>query len=177
MPLWGSLVLVATSIKYYSLFTINYSLTSLIFHFIIFHLKFMTLLERLNTSDRFASGIGAQLVEVREGYARAELTVEDRHLNAAGVCQGGVIYTLADLAFAGVCNSHGTLTLGVNTSISFMKSAQLGEKIIAEATEVLDHHKLPYCDIRVRNEQGEVLAGMTGLGYRTRKDYEFDALM
>ena len=137
----------------------------------------MTLLERLNTADRFASGIGAQLVEVREGYARAELTVEDRHLNAAGVCQGGVIYTLADLAFAGVCNSHGTLTLGVNTSISFMKSAQLGEKIIAEATEVLDHHKLPYCDIRVRNEQGEVLAGMTGLGYRTRKDYEFDALM
>ena len=116
----------------------------------------MTLLERLNTADRFASGIGAQLVEVREGYARAELTVEDRHLNAAGVCQG---------------------TLGVNTSISFMKSAQLGEKIIAEATEVLDHHKLPYCDIRVRNEQGEVLAGMTGLGYRTRKDYEFDALM
>ena len=62
----------------------------------------MTLLERLNTADRFASGIGAQLVEVREGYARAELTVEDRHLNAAGVCQGGVIYTLADLAFAGV---------------------------------------------------------------------------
>ena len=116
----------------------------------------MTLLERLNTADRFASGIGAQLVEVREGYARAELTVEDRHLNAAGVCQGGVIYTLADLAFAGVCNSHGTLTLGVNTSISFMKSAQLGEKIIAEANEVLDHHKLPYCDIRVRNEQGEV---------------------
>ena len=73
----------------------------------------MTLLERLNSSDRFASGIGARLVEVREGYARAELTVEERHLNAAGVCQGGVIYTLADLAFAGVCNSHGTLTLGV----------------------------------------------------------------
>ena len=45
----------------------------------------MTLLERLNTADRFASGIGAQLVEVREGYARAELTVEDRHLNAAGL--------------------------------------------------------------------------------------------
>ena len=136
-----------------------------------------TLLERLNTSDRFASGIGAQLVEVREGYARTELTVEERHLNGAGVCQGGVMYTLADLAFAGVCNCHGTLTLGVNTSISFMKSAQLGEKLIAEATEVLDHHKLPYCDIKVRNAQGDILAVMTGLGYRTRKDYEFDSLM
>lgn len=137
----------------------------------------MTLLERLNTSDRFACGIGAQLVEVREGYARAEITVEERHLNGAGVCQGGVMYTLADLAFAGVCNSHGVLTLGVNTSISFMKSAQLGEKLIAEATEVLDHHKLPYCDIKVRNAQGDILAVMSGLGYRTRKDYEFEALM
>ncbi|MDO4957728.1 MAG: hotdog fold thioesterase [Prevotellaceae bacterium] len=137
----------------------------------------MNLLERLNTSDRFANGIGAQLVEIREGYARAELTVEEKHLNGANVCQGGVMYTLADLAFAGVCNCHGTLTLGVNNSITFLKSGQLGEKIIAEAVEVLDHHKLPYCEIKVRNEQGELLAVMTGLGYRLKKDFEFDSLM
>lgn len=137
----------------------------------------MNLLERLNTSDRFANGIGAQLVEIREGYARAELTVEEKHLNGANVCQGGVMYTLADLAFAGVCNCHGTLTLGVNNSITFLKSGLLGEKIIAEAVEVLDHHKLPYCEIKVRNEQGELLAVMTGLGYRLKKDFEFDALM
>lgn len=137
----------------------------------------MNLLERLNTSDRFANGIGALLVEIREGYARAELTVEEKHLNGANVCQGGVMYTLADLAFAGVCNCHGTLTLGVNNSITFLKSGQLGEKIIAEAVEVLDHHKLPYCEIKVRNEQGELLAVMTGLGYRLKKDFEFDSLM
>lgn len=137
----------------------------------------MNLLERLNTSDRFANGIGAQLVEIREGYARAELTVEEKHLNGANVCQGGVMYTLADFAFAGVCNCHGTLTLGVNNSITFLKSGQLGEKIIAEAVEVLDHHKLPYCEIKVRNEQGELLAVMTGLGYRLKKDFEFDSLM
>ena len=137
----------------------------------------MNLLERLNTSDRFANAIGAQLVEIREGYARAELTVEEKHLNGANVCQGGVMYTLADLAFAGVCNCHGILTLGVNNSITFLKSGQLGEKIIAEAVEVLDHHKLPYCEIKVRNEHGELLAVMTGLGYRLKKDFEFDSLM
>ena len=104
----------------------------------------MNLLERLNTSDRFANGIGAQLVEIREGYARAELTVEEKHLN---------------------------------NSITFLKSGQLGENIIAEAVEVLDHHKLPYCEIKVRNEQGELLAVMTGLGYRLKKDFEFDTLM
>ena len=62
----------------------------------------MQLIDFLNEKDRFAKSIGAQLTELREGYSRAELTVEERHLNGADVCQGGVIYTLADLAFAGV---------------------------------------------------------------------------
>lgn len=137
----------------------------------------MTLLENLNTNDRFAASIGAQLTEIREGYAQAELTVEERHLNGAGVCQGGVVYTLADLAFAGVSNSRGILTLGINNSITFLKSAQLGDHITAECTEVLDHHKLPYCDIKVTNQQGELIAMMTGLAYRLKRDFPFEALM
>lgn len=137
----------------------------------------MTLLENLNTNDRFAASIGAQLTEIREGYARAELTVEERHLNGANVCQGGVIYTLADLAFAGVANCHGILTLGINNSITFLKSAQLGDRITAVCTEVLDHRKLPYCDIKVTNQQGELIAMMTGLAYRVKRDFPFEALM
>lgn len=137
----------------------------------------MTLLESLNANDRFASGIGARIVEIREGYARAELTVEERHVNAAGVCQGGVMYTLGDLAFAAVANCHGVLSLGVNNTITFLKSAQLGERLKAECTEVCDHHKLPYCDVRITNERGELVAVMTGLAYRLKREYLFDELM
>lgn len=137
----------------------------------------MTLQETLNKDDRFATSIGAQLTEVREGYAKAELTVEERHLNGAGVCQGGVMYTLADLAFAGVANSHGILTLGISNTITFLKSGQLGDRIIAECTEVYDHHKLPYCDMRITNQRGDLLAVMTGLAYRMRRDFPFEALM
>ena len=137
----------------------------------------MTLQEHLNTNDRFAHSIGAQLTEVREGYARAELTVEEQHLNGAGVCQGGVMYTLADLAFAGVANCHGILTLGISNTITFLKSGQLGDRIIAECTEVYDHHKLPYCDMKISNQNGELLAVMTGLAYRMRREFPFEALM
>lgn len=137
----------------------------------------MTLLERLNAEDRFARSIGARLTEVREGYSCAELTVEERHLNGAGVCQGGVIYTLADLAFAAVANSRGILTLGISNNITFVKSAQLGDYIKAECIEQVNHHKLPYCDIKVSNTQGETLAIMTGLAYRLKKDFQYDALM
>lgn len=137
----------------------------------------MTLLEKLNTTDRFANSIGARLTEIREGYSRAELTVEEHHLNGGGVCQGGVMYTLADLAFAAVSNSHGLLTLGINNSITFVKSGMLGDTIIAECTEQVNHHKLPYCDIKVTNQNGELLAIMTGLAYRMKKEFEYDTLM
>lgn len=137
----------------------------------------MTLLETLNSNDRFANSIGAQLTEIREGYARAELVVEERHLNGANVCQGGVMYTLADLAFAGVANCHGILTLGISNTITFLKSGQFGERIIAECVELLDHHKLPYCDIKVTNDKGELLAVMTGLAYRMKRDFPFEELM
>ncbi len=137
----------------------------------------MTLLENLNTQDRFAASIGAQLTEIREGYAKAELTVTERHLNGANVCQGGVMYTLADLAFAGVANCHGTLTLGISNTITFLHSAQLGDHLKAECTELLDHRKLPYCDIKVTNQNGELLAAVTGLAYRMRRDFPFDTLM
>ena len=137
----------------------------------------MTLQERLNNDDKFAKSIGAQLTEVREVYACAKVTIEDRHLNGAGVCQGGVIYTLADLAFAAVANSHGILSLGISNTITFIKSAQLGETIKAECTEQVNHHRLPYCDIKVTNEQGEILAIVTGLGYRMKKEFNFDELM
>ena len=137
----------------------------------------MTLLEKLNQADHFANSIGAQLVEVREGYARAELTVENRHLNGAGVCQGGVMFTLADLAFAAVANSRGILSVGVQNSISYIKSAQLGDRLSAECFEQVNHHKLPYCDVRITNQRGEVLACVTGLAYRTHQPYEFNSLM
>lgn len=137
----------------------------------------MTLLERLNKDDHFAASIGAKLTEIREGYARAELTVDERHLNGAGVCQGGVMYTLADLSFAGVANCHGILSLGISNTITFIKSAQLGDHLVAECVETVNHHKLPYCDIKVKNQNDEILATCTGLAYRLKKEMEFDGLM
>jgi len=137
----------------------------------------MTLLEYLNDNDKFAKSIGAQLTEVREGYAKAVLTVSENHLNGANVCQGGVFYTLADLAFAAVANSRKAVTLGISNTLTLMKSARLGDTLVAECHEVLDHHRLPYCDMRITNQNGEILAAMTGLAYRTKGEWDFDSMM
>ena len=125
----------------------------------------------LNEGDRFAATNGMQVTEIREGYARAEMKVEARHLNAAGVCQGGAYFTLADLAFAAVTNSCGIVTLGIQNSITFLQSAHEGDTLVAEAYETFNHHRLPFCEMRITNQNGDLLCVVTGSAYRTRREW------
>ncbi|MBR4365260.1 MAG: PaaI family thioesterase [Bacteroidaceae bacterium] len=118
--------------------------------------------------DRFAALIGAELIEAGEGYAKARMKVEERHLNGGDICQGGALFTLADLAFAAAVNSHGTLTFAITSSITYVRSARLGEIVYAEAHEVVNHHSVPFCEVKVTDESGNLVAIFTGSGYRKK---------
>ena len=138
----------------------------------------MTLKDLLNQNDRFAAVNGIQLTEVREGYARAEMTVGKDHLNGGNVCQGGALFTLADLAFAAVTNSRGQLSFGVQSSITFSQSARLGDYLIAECVETFPHHRLPYCEVKIHNQQGKLICSFTGMAYsKSNKKMEVEGLM
>ncbi|MBP3767537.1 MAG: hotdog fold thioesterase [Prevotella sp.] len=138
----------------------------------------MTLKDLLNRNDRFAAANGIQLTEIREGYARAEMTVSRNHLNGGNVCQGGALFTLADLAFAAVTNSHGQLSFGIQSSITFSRSAMEGDVLRAEATETINHHKIPYCEVKISNQRGELIAVFTGMAYRkSDRKMEVEGLM
>lgn len=137
----------------------------------------MTLKELLNTHDQFAAKNGVQLTEVQEGYVKAQMTVTPDHLNAGGVCQGGALFTLGDLAFAALMNSRGKLTYGIENSISYLHSAKVGDVLTAEATEVHNHHKIPYCEVKITNQDGCLVCAMTGLAYRKDVEMSFEGLM
>lgn len=137
----------------------------------------MTLKEFLSKNDRFAANSGCVLKEVREGYARAELMVTPEHLNAGGVCQGGAFFTLADIALAAVMNSREGITFGIENNIMFLHSAKAGDTLTAEATEVYNHHKIPYVDVRITNQEGELCCVVTGLAYRKDMKLPVDGLM
>lgn len=136
----------------------------------------MTLKDFLTQGDRFATNNGCILKEAREGYASAELTVTRNHLNAGGVCQGGAFFTLADIALAAVMNSRGALTFGLENNIVFLKSAREGDVLTAEATEVFNHHKIPYVDVRITNQAGELCCVVTGIAYRKAANLPIDGL-
>ena len=123
--------------------------------------------------DEFARQNGIEIVEMAEGYAKTQVRIEPRHLNAGGYVQGGVLFTLADLAFAVATNSHGTLTVTSTANITFVKGAT-GGLISAQAQELVNSRHLPFCEVRITDDTGNLLAIFTASGYRKGNgDYIF----
>lgn len=126
----------------------------------------MNIQELLNRTDRFAANAGCQITEVDAQHAVAVMTVTNGHLNGGNVCQGGALFTLADLAIAALMNYNGQLTFGIHNSIMFFSSAREGDVLTAEAVNVSDHHKIPSVEVRVTNQDGRLICHVTGMGYR-----------
>ena len=126
----------------------------------------MDIRELLNRTDRFAANAGCQITEVDEQHAVAVMTVTADHLNGGHVCQGGALFTLADLAIAALMNCQGQLTFGISNSIMFVASAHEGDILRAEAVHVSNHHKIPSVEVNVTNQNDVLICHVTGLGYR-----------
>lgn len=124
--------------------------------------------------DRFAHYVGIELIKVESGYAVTSLKLNEKHLNGLDVVQGGVIYTLADFAFAAATNSNGLATLGINSNITYFKTPK-GKTITAQARETSSGKKICGCDVEVLDEDGTLLAKFSGTGYRINKAIDFKA--
>jgi acyl-CoA thioesterase len=122
-------------------------------------------IQRFFKNDRFAERSNIELLSLSPGHARAKMTLHPHHLNGYGTVQGGAIFTLADFAFAAASNSHGTVAVAVNVSITFMKAGQTGT-LWAEARELSRNHKLGSYTVEVKDDQGEMVALFQGLAYR-----------
>lgn len=122
--------------------------------------------ELLNRTDRFAILAGCEITELDRQHAVAVMTVKEEHLNAGNVCQGGALFTLADLAMAALMNQQGNLTFGINSNVMFVSSAKRGDQLRAEAINIADHRKIPALEVRVTNQEGKLICHVTGMGYR-----------
>lgn len=133
-----------------------------------------TIRDFFNSADAFAAHNGMTIIEVREGYARAEMELQPFHLNGAHTVHGGALFTLADFAFAAASNSRGQLALSINSSISIHQGARTG-RLVAEARELSTSPKLASFAVEVRDAAGTLLASFQGMVYR--KSVPLDAVM
>jgi acyl-CoA thioesterase len=120
------------------------------------------------SKDRYAALTGIEIVEAGKGYCTTRLVIEDKHLNAANVVQGGAIFTLADLAFAVASNSHGQLALAINVNISFLYARSSGI-LYARATEAAKPNRIGIYDVIVSDEEENIIARFNGMVYRKKE--------
>jgi acyl-CoA thioesterase len=122
-------------------------------------------LKQFFANDRYAELSGIELLSIAPGRATARMAVHPHHLNGLGTVQGGATFTLADLAFAAAANSHGTVAVSVNVSISYFKAVSSGV-LVAEARELSVNAKLGSYTVDVRDGDGQLVAVFQGLAYR-----------
>ena len=114
--------------------------------------------------DRFGNLVGIRLVEAKEGYAKTILKVTKTHTNFMGVIHGGLIFTLADCAFANAVNYGEKVAVAVQADISFLKPSYEGDVLTAEAVRISESKKLGFYRVTVSREE-EVIAVFSGLAY------------
>ncbi len=113
------------------------------------------------SADTASRGLGMELVAVSPGRATVAMTLSDAMLNGHDIAHGGFIFTLADSAFAFACNSYGERTVAVHCSISFIKPAARGDRLIATAREVSRVGRSGIYDVSV-TANGTVIAEFRG---------------
>ncbi len=117
------------------------------------------------TQDRFATENGMTLDEIGEDYAVCSVVLTARHRNAYGGVMGGVIFTLADYAFAAASNNIHRVTVAMQVSINYL-SAPKGEKLIATAKCIKDGKTSMVVNVDIVDDTGRAVAQFVGTGFK-----------
>lgn len=118
--------------------------------------------EAMWARDAGSKWLGAILDTVGPGTARMSMTVEKHHTNGHDICHGGYIFTLADSAFAFACNSYNQIVVAQHNVITYIAPGRRGDVLTAEAREVSRSGRSGLYDVRVTNQDGELIAEFRG---------------
>ena len=115
--------------------------------------------------DKFAVNTGIVLDEITEDEAICSLELNDEHRNAYGGVMGGVIFTLADFAFAVLSNQIHQLTVAQQVDIHYL-SAPKGDKLIAKATCRKSGRTSSIVNVDISDDLGRDVAKLIGTGIK-----------
>ena len=122
--------------------------------------------QALYAKDQASQALGIRIVEIRPGHARLAMSVRGDMVNGHRICHGGMVFTLADSAFAFACNSYNESTVAAAASIDFLAASFEGDELTAVATELWRTRRNGIYEITVTNQKGARIALFRGRSYR-----------
>ncbi|WP_077325509.1 PaaI family thioesterase [Virgibacillus siamensis] len=120
--------------------------------------------------DPYAQSLGIELTDFKAGFTEAMLVVQSHMVNAHGTVHGAIIYALADHVFSVAFNAYGKISVGLSTTIQFIRAAEAGDRITARATEIRRNYRTGFYRIDICH-QDDLIATMDAVSYR--KDHYF----
>lgn len=118
------------------------------------------------SNEPFGRKFGLRLIELEDGYSRVEMLYTPDMENMLGIAHGGAIFALIDEAFETASNSHGTVAVALNLSVTFIASPSKGSKLVAVAREISRTAKTANYEIKVTDDHDNLVATCLALVYR-----------
>ena len=117
-------------------------------------------------NDPWARTMSIEFMEVRRGYCRLRLRLQPHMVNFQGFPHGGVIFTLADVAFGAACNSHGAPAVALSVTINYLAAVTPDVTLVAEACEVKQGRRAGFYEVSVVTEEGRAVATAHCIAHR-----------
>ena len=112
--------------------------------------------------DHASQALGMKVLAISPGYAQMSMTVRKDMVNGHQICHGGLIFTLADSAFAFACNTYDAVTVAAGATVEFLLPGRLGDELTATAQEQSRSRRTGIYDVSVSNQRGERIALFRG---------------
>jgi acyl-CoA thioesterase len=116
-------------------------------------------------TDHYAELLGIQVLETKDGYCKVTMKVKKNHTNAYGFTHGGVVFSVADYAFAQACNFGDNVAVALQVSINFLKPTIEGDVLTAEAVRMSDGKTTGLYQVTIRKEE-KTVAFFSGVAYK-----------
>jgi acyl-CoA thioesterase len=122
--------------------------------------------EALWRGDAASRQLGMSIESCGPGCATVTMRIRTDMVNGHGICHGGLVFALADSAFAFACNSRGDNTVAAGASIEFLRPARAGDALRAVATERWRRGRSGIYEVEVQNQKGEAVALFRGRSHQ-----------
>ena len=125
--------------------------------------------EKMMHDDLFSQWLQIEVIEIKEGYSKIKMELRNEMINGFQVIHGGIIFALADSAFAFACNNRNNLSMALDCSMSFNKASKPGDTLTAEAKEIHNGRSTGLYVITITNQSDDHVALFKGTCFRTGK--------
>ena len=124
--------------------------------------------------ESFAIALNMKLIDLNLGQSIVEMTYDQESMsNIYDRAHGGAIFALIDEAFETASQTHGTIAVALNVNIQYIASPKPGKRLRANAKEISGTRKTASYEIKVKDQDGQLIALCQALAYRTGKPIPF----